>query len=358
MSSSRACSAARRSSSRLRRAASAPRDCAARCRCPSTAHRPARRRPCPCQSASASALAARVEQHASRPSAPRRARARGASRDRRPRSVSRRAACPRFSIAAASASVLPPAPAHRSITVSPGRAADAPRRRAGCRSPGPRSARRDTRPIARPAVPDGRRRPCGVGSRLARDRQRQRRAIGLERVDADVERRALEQRRGLGARDARGRQPRFEPARARRRRRRPASPGTIGAGPCPSRRTAPRAPDRPRPAAASPRARSPAPAAGADRAIDQLAHRAAVVRLPAKRRARNHSATIRSAGAPLARAAAMTWSSNSIAAWTRAAGVIDRPANGPRSRGHGDGCLRRSRRECGHAQPEAPPRKS
>jgi hypothetical protein len=43
---------------------------------------------------------------------------------------------------------------------------------------------------------------------------------------------------------------------------------------------------------------------------------------PAKRFCLNHSPRIRSAGAPLARALAMIVSSNSIAVWTRAAGVM------------------------------------
>ncbi len=51
--------------------------------------------------------------------------ARGSSFCNRPRSVSVAINTPRLSIAAASASVLPPAPAHRSITVSPGCTASA-----------------------------------------------------------------------------------------------------------------------------------------------------------------------------------------------------------------------------------------
>ncbi len=114
------------------RAASALRDCAARSRCPSMAHRPTRNRrhraTAPAPRARAVGRAARSRQP---PPCPFGA---GASCERRPRSVSAAISVPRFSIAAASARVLPPPGAQ--IDRPSRRAAHRPRcRRAGCRNP-------------------------------------------------------------------------------------------------------------------------------------------------------------------------------------------------------------------------------
>ena len=87
--------------------------------------------------------------------------ARGFRRDRRLRSVSVATSRPKPSMAPASASVLPPPPAHKSITVSPGCAASA--RQASCEPvsctsilPSRNSGHCST------CVPVGRRSPCGV----------------------------------------------------------------------------------------------------------------------------------------------------------------------------------------------------
>jgi hypothetical protein len=61
-----------------------------------------------------------------------------------------------------------------------------------------RSAEREAQPVR------GRQRRAGF-------RQFERRAVGLERVDPEIERRPLEQGLGLGARNIRGRQPLDQP---------------------------------------------------------------------------------------------------------------------------------------------------
>ncbi len=63
-------------------------------------------------------------------------------------------------------------------------------------------------------------------------------------------------------------------------------------------------------------------AEAADRAIDQLAHRAAGPSIPHSAARRNSGRSACQPQRPSARAAAITWSSSSMAAWTQAEGVI------------------------------------
>ena len=259
-------------------AASAPRDCAARCRCPSTAHRPAPHRPCRPGRRAPPVSRPGLSRRVSIMPAPARA-ARGASRDRRVRSVSAAISVPRLSIAAASASVLPPAPGAQ---VDHGLARRRADRQAGelrCRCPALRSGRRDRRPTARPAC------PAAAAGRAAR------RSAPPSTGSASVARSALSvlTRRSSGARsssaaaslagDVRGRERARPASRARRRPARPARPRRSAPGRAPNRRTARASagsPSASRSIAARPLARDRA--ARADRGVDQLAHRAPVLR--------------------------------------------------------------------------------
>ena len=104
----------------------------------------------------------------------RRGAARGGSRESRPRSVSQARIWPRPSMSAASASVLPPAPAHRSTTRMPG-AAPQPRQMSWLPSSwtSTRPARQASPSSTR--EPSGRRRPSGdqrVGAASGKRRQR------------------------------------------------------------------------------------------------------------------------------------------------------------------------------------------
>ena len=170
----------------------------------------------------------------------------------RPRSVSQAMIRPSLAISAARASVLPPAPAHRSTTSIPGRTAQ-PRQiswlPSSCTSIWP--ACQALGPFDRKAFdqaqPDRRvRRRLGVGQ------LRQRRfARALEPVGAKVERRALQARR-----QARARRPADRAAREARRA--PGRPPPLVLPPRPararaaSRRTERAAPDPPARARASP----------------------------------------------------------------------------------------------------------
>ena len=234
---------------------------------------------CPARSASASASRPGIEQPRldDRRARPARRAAPGATagRDR----CRRRSACPRCpSPRRARASCRRPGAQvdHRLARLR----AAARGRRAGCRRPAPRSApSRIGAPSARPACRRAAAGRCGAAAASPRFGQLERVAVGLQRVDPHVERRALEQRGGFRARRCRCGRAAPPARRARCRPRRPARPPRSAAGRGPSRRTAQQIAGS-RCASRSIAARplcghSPA---RADRAIDQLAHRAAVLR--------------------------------------------------------------------------------
>ena len=151
------------------------------------------------------ALAARVRAAGSRRSSRRRARraaaAATAGRDR----CRWRGCVPWFAIAAASASVLPPAPAHRSITVMPGCGLGGERHHLAAR------VLHLDQPVAEcRAGFDRRCRTAGAARRAGRRSARRRRSANsvdasppFSAIDAQVERRALDQRGGFGRVDVR-----------------------------------------------------------------------------------------------------------------------------------------------------------